>query len=335
MNEDTIVYKALEELTLRTEVTGKWKPRKGEIDGELDLQTPTGKLHAYVAVKKELRAYQLAHLIGMAKLHAPFLVIAERIFPEIKQKLRENEIGYIDTAGNVFIKIKNHYIWLDGNRKETKEKAVTNRAFTKTGLRTVFYLLLHPEAIDLPYRQLAEITGVALGNIKNIIEGLNDAGYILRINKKQIRLQQKKELLDRWVIAYGETLRPTLALGKFRFWNRENVDHWNELQIEHGKIIWGGEPAGEHYTNYLRAKTLTAYTDVNRPTMMQKWVLIPEEEKEATELELYKIFWRQEKDELFAPPLLVYADLLLTGDPRCTETAEKIFDNFLKNDIEK
>ena len=69
-----------------------------------------------------------------------------------------------------------HLIWIEGNKPVKEERPATNRAFTKTGLRTVFYLLINKDAINLPYRVLAQETGVALGNINNIIGGLKDAG---------------------------------------------------------------------------------------------------------------------------------------------------------------
>ena len=55
-------------------------------------------------------------------------------------------------------------IWLDGQKNTEPEKPVTNRAFTKTGLRTVFYLLMNEQGIRIPYRTIAKQTGVAKVN---------------------------------------------------------------------------------------------------------------------------------------------------------------------------
>jgi hypothetical protein len=52
----------------------------------------------------------------------------------------------------------------------------------------------------------------------------------------------------------------------------------------------------------------------------------------AGDIEILKPFWTfdHEFDALgIAPPLLVYADLMATGDDRNIETAEIIYDNYL------
>lgn len=68
----------------------------------------------------------------------PLWVIAERIFPALKETLqetlRENKIGYLDTAGNIYVNTPEQFVWLDGHKATETKKPVTNRAFTKTGL---------------------------------------------------------------------------------------------------------------------------------------------------------------------------------------------------------
>jgi hypothetical protein len=51
-------------------------------------------------------------------------------------------------------------------------------------------------------------------------------------------------------------------------------------------------------------------------------------------IKTYKQFWQfNEGYDNVVPPLLVYADLINTNDRRCTETAEKIYDEFLQNNL--
>jgi hypothetical protein len=332
MNENQIPQKALERLYEHTGLQGRWKPQENEVDGELDLFLTGGDLHFYVEVKKELRQHQLQKIFEMAEKYQPFIVIAEKIFPTLKEKLRERKIGYLDLAGNIYVDTGYQFIWVDGKKPVEIRVTVTNRAFTKTGLRTVFYLLLKNDAINMPYRQLAEITGVALGNIKNVIEGLKVAGYILRLNKTTLKIQNKRELLERWIAGYGETLKPTLHAGTYKFWDNDKLLNWQILPIDYKEALWGGEPAAELLTNYLRPTQLTIYTNWKNP-MVTKWTLIPDEKGN---IEFYKKFWNDEKvnEEKTVPTLLVYADLILTADPRAHETAMMIYDKYLKSEFE-
>ncbi|MEO8885539.1 MAG: type IV toxin-antitoxin system AbiEi family antitoxin [Mucilaginibacter sp.] len=333
MNETQIVNNALLQLNQKTGLTGCWMPANAGIDGEMDLLLDNKNLHVYIEVKQELRHHQLPQLMEMAKKYPPFMVVADRISPTLKEILRENKIGYLDGAGNIYLHTPKRFVWLDGHKHTTAEKPVTNRAFTKTGLKTVFYLLLYPDRINWPYRNLAKATQVALGNINNIIQGLKEAGFILPVNEKEVRLQNKKVLLDRWIAGYRETLKPALRLGSFRFWNDHTFTDWKALPVKPGETIWGGEPAADLLTNYLNPAILTIYTEEKRAALVPKWKLIPAEDGN---IRVFEKFWKDNEmdGEIFAPPLLVYADLVITDDPRCIETAELIYNKYLKDELE-
>lgn len=322
-------------LTKLEENTGfKWdfKNAGNDLDGTIDIFINNYKEQFTIELKKELREYQLPKLLYYKRIHKPLMVIAERIFPSIKEKLRDAGINYLDGAGNIYIKTKHNIIWLDGFKHEDPEKPVTNRAFTKTGLKMVFYLLLHREAINMPQRVLANATRVALGNVKNVIGGLDEAGYVLQIDQKRQVLQNKRALLDRWIAGYGETLKPSLHIGNFKRLAGHPLEVLNNNLIEPGKTVWGGEPAGEWLTEYLNPEILTIYTVEKRNQAMVKWRLIPA--PEGT-IRVYDKFWQDEATDVhpYAPELLVYADLLLTGDPRCIETAKMIYDKHLKDEF--
>lgn len=329
--EQHIVNEAIAQLSGHTGIKGEWIAREREIDGELTLNINGRRFHAFVEVKRELRQYQLHEIQKYASKYAPFMVVAEHIFPAIKEQLRAEGIGYLDRAGNIYINHDETFLWIDGLKAEKKVKQVANRAFTKAGLKTVFYLLLHRDAINLPHRQLAARTQTALGNIQNIIEGLKDAGFILQLNKEEKMLHNKKALLERWIAGYRETLKPALHIGNYTLW-RKGID-WRALEIPpNTTALWGGEPAAEWINNYLEPRELTLYTD-NASPLVTAWGAIP---KENGELKMYEKFWETEENEDpgFVPPLLVYADLLITDDPRCIEAATVIYHNYLMHDYE-
>lgn len=329
--KDEIAIIALQKLEERTGIAGSWKNTRGNTDGEIRLSVRGEKLRAYAEIKKEVRPYQIPQILEQAGGKRPLMVIGEEIYPRAKEQLRKEGISYLDIAGNIFIDEGGIYIWVDGLKAERTRKAVTNRAFTKAGLRVVFLLLCDANAINMTYREISDTTGVALGNIKNVLEGLSNAGYILQKDKSNQVLHNKKALLHRWIDGYKETLRPSLHVGNYRLWNGVGGD-WEQLPTpDEATVIWGGEQAGAKMTRYLVAQEMTVYTD-NKNALLRKWKLIPDDNGP---LHMYELFWQfPNKYEQYAPPLLVYADLLLTGDPRCIETANKIYDKFLKNEFE-
>ena len=118
--------------------------------------------------------------------------------------LQEKQINYIEANGNAFIRQEDLFVFIDGNNEAGIEKATTNRAFMKTGLKAVFHLLNHPEAANDNYRKLAADTNIALGNIKYIMDNLRETGFLFDIDRKNVRLRNMAGLLERWLMGTGK-----------------------------------------------------------------------------------------------------------------------------------
>ena len=92
---------------------------------------------------------------------------------------------------------------------------------------------------------------------------------------------------------------------------------------------WGGEIAAEMLTGYLKPERITIYIEGKPDKLILAHRLRPDENGE---IEILETFWatdeaRQPNDAV--PPLLVYADLMATTDPRNIETAKLIRDQHL------
>lgn len=338
MNENDILTEAVGQLTRTTGITADWTllpahTRDYGVDAELTMKIDGKEIRLFVEVKRIVQPYHLDRFIKQAAANNPLLVVAQQVYPGMKERLREKGIGYLDAAGNIFLHIGDKLIWIEGQKPIAQKPATTNRAFTRAGLQTVFYLLGHPEAINDPYRQLAERTGVALGNIGYIMDGLQTAGYILQVDKKHKKLVKGKELLDRWIEGYRDMLRPALLLGNFRLTNADKFYERDRLIGLVKDTVWGGEPAAEILTHHLQPGILKAYTALEKTTVMQNWRLIPDAKGN---IQLYRKFWEDPTwdQQHIAPPLIIYADLTVTGDPRHLETAALIYHQYLQNELE-
>jgi hypothetical protein len=330
MNKD-IIDIALENLYKTTEIHGDWNTSNiKEIDGILNLFYDNQHIQFNIEVKRELRNYHLDQLLKVQGKFAPVMVIAEKIFPKIKEQLRNHHIAYLETNGNIYFKERERLVWIDTNKPLPKEKEKGNLAFNKTGLKVVFLFLINEEYLNMPYRRIAKVTETALGNIKNVINGLKEQKYLIKLNEDQNKLTDKEALLDKWVNAYGERLKPTLGIGTFRFLKEEDFYQWKKIPLNPTKTCWGGEPAGDLLTDYLNPEILTLYTTETRNELIKNYKLIP---NENGNIKIYEKFWQDDEGNTnpTAPPLLVYADLINTRNERCIETANKIFNETLKN----
>src|SRR5690606_33769361 len=130
------------------------------------------------------------------------------------------------------------------------------------------------------------------------------------------RMEHKKKLLGKWIMAYEKQLKPNLAIGTYRFVDNDNFINWKDIKLKQGQTFWGGEPAGDIYTDYLRPEELTLYTTEPRNELMKNYRLVPDE---LGNVKIYEKFWKENIMETnVVNPLLTYADLIMKGDRRCT-----------------
>ncbi|SIR23428.1 type IV toxin-antitoxin system AbiEi family antitoxin [Pontibacter lucknowensis] len=334
MAPERIISLAIENLEKNTPLRAKWLNHKrlNGLSGTVAISYKDDKLELPVEIMQDFRASHLLQLEKLVKEHkGNIMLVAYRIEPNAKKELRDLDIPYLESNGNLFIHHKKLLFWLEHSKPLKQEKSLGNRAFTKTGLRAIFHFLRFEEDINLPYRTIAEITGTALGNVPNILKGLKEQGFLLPLNKKVYKLQNKKELLNRWIIGYQQDLKPSLHIGTFRFLKPEDFTNWKQLPLKSGHSWWGGEAGADLYTNYLQPEILTIYTLESRSELIKNYRLIPDSKGNV---HAYEKFWTKDEEyKNIVSPLLVYVDLMSTGDRRCLETAEKIYHEFLQDKL--
>lgn len=319
--KEELVNIALQRLKESTGIKANWT-KKGPLDGLLDLQFHNQRHSFIVEIKKEIRQHQLYQIEKFNREHKSLIVVADHIFPNVKKQLRDRGIAYLETNGNVFFQTNQTYCFVDTNKERIKRKETANRAFTKTGLKVLFYFLQDAELINKTQREIANTTGVGLGNIPQIIHGLKKTGYIISLNKQNYVWEKREELLNRWINEYASELRPKLIKGSYTI-----QTNWQSIKLNNQLTVWGGEPAADLLTNYLRPEKLILYTKENNIQLMKNYRLIP---KDNGELEVLEMFWNNTHKKEIAPPLLIYTELIITGGKRNTETAKLIFDEFIQ-----
>lgn len=330
MTEEQIIRKALQNLRKETDIEGNWvKGTNRELDGQLTLALNGDRLRFNIEIKTELRNHQLPRILDYKRRHQPFMVVAGRLFPKMREQLKQNNIPYLEANGNIYLKDPKHWVIIEINEPIEIEREVQNRAFTKTGLAVVFEFLLNPQLINRTYREIAAQANTAIGNVANIINGLKQDRFIVQVNNK-LKITNTKRLIDKWAEAYEKNLKPLLKIDTYKFLDPKFQPQWKDLKLKPG-TKWGGEPAAEILTDYLRPEILTLYTAEPIPELMKNYRLVP---APAGKIEIYKTFWKNRTPGNTVPAILVYADLINTGNPRCAETAQKIYEQELQGKFE-
>ncbi|MDT8402666.1 MAG: type IV toxin-antitoxin system AbiEi family antitoxin [Bacteroidales bacterium] len=331
--EDNLIHTAINEILAEHNIKAFWKERlEKEVDGIIKLKYKGQTHNFYVEIKKEFREYHLPILFKLQKKYNQFMVIAEKkIFPKIKDALVERGIAYIDMYGNIYIEADNILIKVEERGEKYTQKEKHGRAFTKAGLKALLLFLTNENNINDTYRDIAKNAGIALGTVKLIFEGLIEEGFALRLNEKELKLTNKEQLLQKWIAAYNEKLKPALKVGNFRFNNPNDFPGWKKMNLNVNQTLWGGEPAGDIYTKFLQPEILTLYTNEKKADLIKNYRLIPDPEGNVL---VYQKFWKEiDPEKNVVPPVIAYADLLATGKKRCIETAQKIYEQHIENTL--
>ncbi|MFH1068504.1 MAG: type IV toxin-antitoxin system AbiEi family antitoxin [Candidatus Glassbacteria bacterium] len=296
-------------------------------------------------VKKWAQQANLGALVNQVKaLPMEGILVADYVNPNMADKLREQNVQFIDVVGNVYLNKPPVYAFVKGNRQQnagpTNKKEGTGRAFEATGLKVIYAFLCNPELVNVPYRNIANTAAVALGTVGWILYDLKAAGFVIdRGGKRGRRLVRYRELLNRWIAVYPIKLRPKLELGEYI---ADDPYWWKNIDIQQYQAYWGGEVAAAKYTNYLKPEEVIIYL----PEKAGYKLFVALKLRKATEwtencpgkIRIYRPFWTKQNDLIglndferagIVHPILAYADLVATGDTRNLEAARIIFDKYI------
>jgi len=341
--EQEILDRAIQAVARETElriVPAQWKAQvEGQWVDALVHVEPGDQVLA-VEIKKWAQQANLGALINQIKqLPVEGLLVADYVNPKMADKLRQQQVQFIDTAGNAFINQPPVYVYVTGNRQEehgfmpTRDGA--KRAFEPKGLMVIYAFLCHPELVNAPYRKIAEQAGVAVGTVGWVLNGLKAADFIRdRGGKQGRRLVRTRKLLERWVEAWPEKLKPKQWGGAFI---ADDPYWWQDIDIRAYDGYWGGEIAAAKYTNYLKPEVATVYLPEQARTRLLRDARLRKATEwigdEAGTVLIYQPFWPEPLDEPgtelregLVHPILAYADLVATGEGRNMEVARRLYD---------
>lgn len=262
-----------------------------------------------------------------------WLLITRYVTPAIAEQMRALGVAFIDAAGNAFINQPGLFIFVAGNRpKEQTPSGSVKRLFRPAGLRILYAFLCHPGLEQSTYRDIAAMTGTALGTVSRVMHDLLQMGFMVDMGAKGRRILKKKDLLEQWTVAYPQQLRPKMFVGTYK---ADRQDWWRDLDVTAFDAQWGGEPAAAKITQYLKPEQFTIYTGER----IQELILRNKLRKDPRgDVEVVRRFWTFDPKDTrkeTVHPLLVYADLIATANDRNIETARMIYERELAGLIGK
>jgi hypothetical protein len=333
MNPNTerqILHEAIEAFHQATGIMATEQRRRDDprADAKVTMRKGQKKWHFRLEVKPWLTRENVGPIVGrIGDDRRGWLIVTRHVTPALAAQLRELRLAFIDTAGNAFVDEPGLFIHVAGNRPSVKHPGEgVKRLFRPAGLRVLYVLLCNPGFERRTYREIAAAANTALGTIYWTMRDLMMLGFVVNMGKRGRRLIKKEDILEQWVAAYPQQLKPKQFIGLYK---ADRYDWWRDANLTQFDAQWGGEPAAAKLTQYLKPEWLTIYAGER----IQELILRNKLHKDARgNVEIVKRFWildPQDPRRETVHPLLVYADLMATANDRNIETAKIIYDKEL------
>lgn len=259
------------------------------------------------------------------------LIITDYVNPRQAERLKNAGVEFLDCCGNGYLNQPPFYYYVTGHRpaKLVSPGNRRPRLFNKSGLRVVYALLCEQKLVSGTFREIAARAGVSLGTLHIVLKDLEAAGFLVTLPGGGRSLVRTRHLVDRWVTAYPEGLRPKLARGTFSCATFADLI----TQDLPAGFFWGGDVAARRLTGTPRPETGIIYCQTAPEALIKEKRLYRDP---AGNIDLYDAFWRNDgagennhEEKGVVHPLLVYADLLANGDARNIEAAQEVYERYL------
>ncbi|WP_175688198.1 type IV toxin-antitoxin system AbiEi family antitoxin [Burkholderia anthina] len=301
-----------------------------------DIAGQTFEMPAAVSVGVESLQGALAALRRRGGTPAPgerpLMLVAPYFSAELAARLTEHDIPFLDTAGNASLIQPEATVMIAGRPKPARTpRRQASRATTPKGLAVMFALATQPGLVAQPYRAIAAESGVALGTVNLAMDDLMARGLVAQRRNGERLIPDWPRFVQEWVALYPSRLRAKLPGRRFA---ALAPDWWRDFDFAAFDARLGGEPAADLLTHDLKPAAITVYTHgtVSNRLLLEAR-LRPDE---RGDVELLEAFWPpspaldwRERDVPLVPPLLIYADLVSSGDSRNLAAAGQIHDRYL------
>lgn len=256
----------------------------------------------------------------------PLLVLGAKISPRNAERFRSLGINYLDANGNAYFRFGTVYIDVRGRVGDPvaelyRERPAALNLFSPKRAQVIFAMISWPELVTAKLHDIAQCAKVSIPFVQKTIADLQAANYIDSVGAGRVgrRLSNVDALIDGWTAAFSTGLGSESKTRSFHGdFNLTYLD-------DEGPVVY---VSGEAVADWIqRHTTWTLYCDVvpGEAAAAGRWT--------ARSLDptifVRTPFWSEPvgRPGLFtgrirnAPPLLVYADLMASGDPRQHEAA--------------
>lgn len=303
----------------------------GEPDLVMTLRTPTGSVRYIVELKGSLSRAVAADLLSRFDQRPAdnILVLSQYVPPAIAEELAQRGIQFIDAVGNQHVSIGDQYFVRSSGKRPERTISAEHKSTQPTGYLVYFALLADPRLRSAPVRTVAAAAGVSKSAVSNAIARLEAQKLFVR-RRRNLNWVDTRALLERWLVGYAEVVRPRFLVGRYRAQDSDPIELEKRLETQMPPdIAWafGGGAAAYRLTGYYRGESTLVHVGDPPADLARRLRVVRVDPNHKPNLELLRApgaLLLQGVALRTAHPLLVYTELLCTGDERAREAAAEI-----------
>jgi hypothetical protein len=312
-------------------------------DAQLDVEIAGRIFTLLIELRKEvfprmareaLWALKECVLQWEGKREAIPILVAESISIGAREFLRNEQIGYYDNGGSLFISAPGILLYID--KPPSRALAQANRSVYSGRRAQVLHAILVKHKEWLNVKELAAFAQVSTATVSQVLSKLERFGWVAMRGQgphKERHLTDPSSLLDAWAKQISSIRPPKLR--RYYVSSRGTEDLLNRLGqvFESHKVVYTvtHEAAAQRYEPFLssvsqvRCRLLPglhsegALKELNARSVNEGANLIVVEAESEGEM----LFRESVKGVWLASPIQVYLDLLL-GEGRAKEMAEHL-----------
>jgi hypothetical protein len=307
---------------------------RGESDADLvvKLQTPAGPVRYIVEVKAAplTRAVAADLLSRLGRRSANnILVLSEYVPPAIAEELADHGVQFLDAVGNQHVAIGDQYFVRASGKRPARTASPEHKSTQPTGYLVYFALLADPKLRSAPVRTVAAAAGVSKSAVANAIARLEAQKVLVRGRAKRTWVDTRA-LLERWLVGYSEVVRPRFLVGGYRAQESDPIafEKWIEAQMPVDTAwAFGGGAAAYRLTGHYRGESTVVHVADPPADLPRRLRVVRVDSNQKPNLVLLRApapLLLQGVSARTAHPLVVYTELLYTGDERAREAAAEI-----------
>jgi hypothetical protein len=311
------------------------RPARTEAAARAVIHTPFGNFDYLVEVgtARQLGPAQLARLVAKAKQSLPMrmLFFGPHIAAPTAARLRGAGIDYLDAAGNCHLRVVPHFlVSVEGRKPPAGFHHIDGRAKPRTaGSHVLFALAAQPELAAAPVRELARFSGAGKSASAEMLARLVADGLLTETRSGR-RVARPKQLIERWLGVYPDVRRRWLQ-GTYRTAGSvEQTESAVESALQGARWAFGGTAAEMRLLSHYRGTQTVVHVARPAPDLPRAIRAMPDRNGPITVLVTPMPLAFEGVAPHTAHPLLVYSELLVSGDERANAAAELVAERWLE-----